>query len=296
MTTWNVRPAATADLPAVHDIWYSSEITGEANPPPRGLIPPNFVHVFQTGDMFIAEESGQVIGFSSRIKRGRVSFLADLFVRQSCQSTGIGQALLEQAMPHDGTIRATCSSIDFRAVALYTRAGMLPRWPFYLMAANPDELKTAPASSVKVVAAEPGDPALVQWDTAVSGLGRAAEHDYWIKALQSLPVWFQQGSERVGFGYLRQSNAEDPLWYPDACVLGPLGTKDPDAALDCVLAAVEWARRYNRRLRINVPAPHPALAPLLDAGFRIAYVCTFMCEAGLFFDPRGYIPSGDTLF
>jgi hypothetical protein len=37
-------------------------------------------------------------------------------------------------------------------------------------------------------------------------------------------------------------------------------------------------RRYNRRRRINVPALHPALAPLLVTGFRIAYVCTFMLE------------------
>ncbi len=296
MTSFAIRPATAADLPTIHDIFYESEIDGVTNPPPLGSIPVNFPHIFQTGEMFVAEEAGQVIGFGSRIKRGRVSFLADLFVRKSCQSIGVGQALLDRTMPRDGTVRATASSTDYRAQSLYTRSGMLPRWPYYLMAAGPEGLKALPPHSVEVVEAEAGDPALLQWDTRVSGMDRAPEHAYWVEATQGTPIWFQRGGKRIGYGYIRQSNTEDPYWYSDAVILGPLGTDQPDAAVDCAFAAVEWAGRLNRRLRINVPAPHPALAPLLTAGFRIAYVCTFMLEGEPFFDSRCYIPSGDTLF
>jgi hypothetical protein len=50
------------------------------------------------------------------------------------------------------------------------------------------------------------------------------------------------------------------------------------------------------RVRIDVPGPHPALAPLLERGFQIVYVETFQSSAAApFFDARCYIPSGSDL-
>jgi hypothetical protein len=60
---------------------------------------------------------------------------------------------------------------------------------------------------------------------------------------------------------------------------------------------VRWARERAEVLRISVTGPHPALAPLLTAGFKIVEVETF-CSNGsaAFLDIERYIPSGGDLF
>jgi hypothetical protein len=71
---------------------------------------------------------------------------------------------------------------------------------------------------------------------------------------------------------------------------------DRRPAAACVLAAMCWARARADVLLIDVPGPHPCLAPLLDAGFRIAYVETFVSTARTpFFDARCYVASGSNL-
>jgi len=91
--------------------------------------------------------------------------------------------------------------------------------------------------------------------------------------------------------------SEESIWYPDAITIGPVGARTIDGGRLCVLAGVAWARDRAAVLRIGVPGPHPALAPLLESGFRITDVDIFVCRsAGMFVDPRRYIPSGGALF
>jgi hypothetical protein len=74
------------------------------------------------------------------------------------------------------------------------------------------------------------------------------------------------------------------------------GMPDRRPAAACVLAAMRWARVRADVLLIDVPGPHPCLALLLDAGFRIVYVETFVSTAGtLFFDARCCVASGSNL-
>jgi len=52
---------------------------------------------------------------------------------------------------------------------------------------------------------------------------------------------------------------------------------------------------------VALAGPHPALPPLLRAGFRVTNVETFCCSAErLFFDPEAYValtgPEGTSLF
>jgi hypothetical protein len=61
--------------------------------------------------------------------------------------------------------------------------------------------------------------------------------------------------------------------------------------------AVHWARPRATTLRITVPGPHPALGPLLEAGFQITYVEMFVSMAAQpFMDAACYIPASSTLF
>jgi len=87
--------------------------------------------------------------------------------------------------------------------------------------------------------------------------------------------------------------------------LGPLGVAARADGVPCVAAALRWLTSESGLgatvLYVAVPAPHPALAPLLQAGFRIRGVETFCCSrADLFFDPHTYLaqagPEGTSIF
>src|SRR5207249_11985331 len=108
-------------------------------------------------------------------------------------------------------------------------------------------------------------------------------------------LWFRRQGTVVGYGYVRPGAGT--LNSPEACTLGPIGARTPDDARACVLAAVAWARPRATVLRIDVPGPHPSLAVLLDAHFRIVDVETFVStEHTPFVDPRRYSGSGGSLF
>ena len=76
--------------------------------------------------------------------------------------------------------------------------------------------------------------------------------------------------------------------------VGPLGVFDGADGPACAMAAVRWALERAPSVAIDLPAMHPALRPLLDAGCRITYVELFMGDE--FADTRRYLPSGSDLF
>jgi hypothetical protein len=246
--------------------------------------------------MYVADRDGEIVAFAGAITRGSITFLTDLFVRPDQQSSHLGKALLERALPRqDAHIRFTVSSTDPRALALYVRAGMRPCWPHVnLRLAAPLRLPL-PAQDVEIVVGAVDDPELVRWDARIGGRSRPVDHAHWVDAQQATPLWFRRRGAAVGYGYVRPGAGT--LLDPAACWVGPLSAVTSEDAVACALAAVVWARARAEVVRIDVPGPHPALAPLLDAGCRITYVETFVSSASQpFFDAQRYIPSGSTLF
>lgn len=295
MTQPIIRRATANDLPQINAIYYAAEVeASDPNPPPLRQLA-YFGHILSTGELWVAEADDALIGYGGRTVRGNVAYLADLFMREQQQSSGIGRALLAATMPPDTPIRCTLASRDPRAIALYTRNGMQPHWPNIWLLAESERLLALPPSGVSVIEADADDPAVLTWDARISGRERAADVRHWRAHCAAVPVWFERAGARVGYGYI-QMCSDTSFAFPDAVTLGPLGTEVPGDAADCVLAAVDWARTRNATLRIAVPGPHPALAPLLDAGFRITYVETFCSSsAEPFFDPRCYVSGGDLL-
>jgi hypothetical protein len=300
--TITMRPAGETDLPALHDIFYANEVRG-ATLPPRGDVSNDMRHILRTGTMCVAEDGGVPIGFAAAITRGHVTFLTDLFVAPGRQSAGTGRVLLHAVMSGGAPVRCTASSNDPRALALYIGAEMAPLWPHFNLrwigapAGRNDTFEDAgkPEALVEVVEAQPGDPEILAWDTRIGGRSRAADHQYWVREQRAVPLWFTRGGNRVGYGYARLGAGT--LWLPDACAIGPIGVSDPADAAPCVLAAAAWARERSTTLLIDVPGPHPGLALLLAAGFRIDYVETYVSnETAPYFDPRCYIASGSNLF
>jgi GNAT superfamily N-acetyltransferase len=313
-----IRPATAVDLDQVYEIWYQAETQGFPDPPLRGGRPPIFQHEIETGEMYVAEARGRILGYTASIRRGQVIYLSELYVRDDVQSSGIGKALLGQVLPRGcrapslndhrqmhvrsagfrrGSTCCTLSSSDPRALGLYIRAGMQPRWPHFLLYADSSHLAELPTGDVEIAPAEPGDPELVRWDADVGGRHRPQDHAYWITEAAATPLWLVQEGETAGYGYVQRHSHEIALWHPEALCLGPIGACSAAAALDCTCAVVAWAAARAPALALGVPAGHPCLPILLDAGFRITYVETFVSTVrDLWADPACYLPSGSTLF
>lgn len=289
------RLALEQDLLQACEVVYENEILGEASPPPFPGGSKTLLHIFRTGTVYVAEEQGRVLAFAAAITRDNVSFLTDLFVRPILQSARLGQTLLQHVLPPvEGHIRCTMSSTDPRAIALYIRSGMRPQWPNFCLRLDEPAPAERLSTDLEVVEAEVGDPALLAWDACISGKRRPQDHAFWVEEQRGVPLWFRRSGETIGYGYARLGAGT--FWFPEACVLGPIGARLPEEATDCVLAAVNWARQRAKILRIDVPGPHPCLAPLLEARFRITYVETHLSSAPTpFFDARCAIASGSDL-
>ena len=294
------RPARESDLAAIYFVYYLTEISEleAASATPPQSIPAGLDHVLETGTLYVAEQDETILAFAGAITRGAVTFLTDLFVRPNIQSSGLGRTLLSHVLLPDQPVHATVSSTDPRAQALYTRVGMQPVFPHYNLQWQRRAGKQLPTLStgLEVIEGQAGDPELLRWDAQVSGRNRPEDHAFWATRQQCIPLRFQRRGAPVGYAYAWLDDAT-PLTTP-RWVIGPLGVSAPEYAMECVLAAAGWVqeRAGEVRVRIDVPGPHPALAPLLERGFQIVYVETFQSSAATpFFDARCYIPSGSDL-
>jgi len=172
---------------------------------------------------------------------------------------------------------------------------MQPQWPNLCLRANAPAPDSLPVTDVVVVEAHVDDRELVRWDAEISGRERPQDHAFWVRDQGGVPVWFERQGIRVGYGYARLGAGT--IFYPDACTIGPVGARTAEDAAACVLAAVTWAQSRATVLRIDVPGPHPSLGALLDTGFRIGYVETFMSTMDSpFVDGQRYVGSGGDLF
>jgi GNAT superfamily N-acetyltransferase len=292
--SYTIRAATPDDLPAVNALYYNNEVdAGDDWAPPRRELS-CFEHELRTGTMMVAERDGEALGFASSIRRGDVTYLAELFIHPERQSWGIGQALLRAVLPEEG-ICCTLASRDFRALALYTRAGMQPQWPHIWLRAASDEIGEMAVGGVEVVEAGTEAAEVEDWDAEISGRRRPEDVAYWLRAGQAVPVWFRRGSETLGYAYI-QMRSPFSLWMPEASFIGPLGVRAAQDAAACVAAAVRWVAPRTSDVRLAVPGPHPALPSLLDAGLQIVYVETFCSSAASpIFDSRRYLVSYDVL-
>jgi GNAT superfamily N-acetyltransferase len=297
MPDFSIRTATPDDLPAIHRVWYATEIVGEADPPPLGEPHSWLRHVLRTGTLLVAERDGAIIGFAGIIERGDLVYLTDLFVAPETQSRGVGGALLDAILPPAGRTLATIGSSDPRAQALYIRAGMTPEWPDFQIHVERERWRTAKVDlgGVHMIEATPMDAEMLRWDAEIGGRARPEEHRYWLEECAGTAFWFQRRGERIGYGYVRLA-PETTLQPADMAVVGPVGVRDAADAQACVLTAIGWALERAPRARLLVPGLHPALRPLLTAGSAIEYAETFLCSAPPCVDASRYLPSDGTFF
>lgn len=295
MIDFELRPARESDLPDVFVVGLRAEHEEHLlETLDLTRVPAVLRHGFESGDMRVAERDGAVIGFGAALSRGELRFLAQLFVVPEAQQAGVGRAVLNAIMPHDGRPRACVSTADPRALAAYTRHGLTPRWPYYVVRRASSGLEQMPWAAVEVVEADPADPALVEWDARFYGNPRPQDLAFLVQDRAGRPYWLRKAGRTVGYTYINQLyKGSDAIFYGgDRTVsVGPLGVVNQDDVLAATLAAVRAAAGCGGEVQVEIMGPHPAFGPLLDAGFQIKELQTFMAsDPAAVGDPTVYLP------
>lgn len=289
-----IRVATPDDLPRLWEIRAASDAPDPLDPPPPGHIPPVLEHLLRHGTLLVAERDGRTLGFAGRMGDDEVTFLTDLFVEPGLQSAGVGQALLRAIFSETPPARCTLASTDPRAIALYARAGLAPRWPNLNLVAEGTvrDLPSLPRVTLDPCAAS--DPQLLAEDRVLSGRFRPDDFAFFVAEQQGACFWVRVDGERAGYAVVRRDAASGPR--ADTLTIGPVGCRSAVDARVATLAAVRWARERAPRLEISAPGPHPALPELLEAGFRIDYIETFCATSPRLSHPDRYVGSGGDLF
>ena len=153
--TIEIRPGTSEDLfgafvvfrLALHRLNQSLELASPEDKPDPKSFSAHFEifrtyteHLIQTADQFwVAEEDGEIIGFSRSILRDGIRQLSELFVHPDKQSQGVGKRLLESAFPTDGANnRVIIASPDVRAVTRYLKSGVKIRFTIYDWGREPE--------------------------------------------------------------------------------------------------------------------------------------------------------------
>jgi GNAT superfamily N-acetyltransferase len=295
VSDFELRPARETDLPDVFAVGLRAEHEEHLlETLDLSHVPAVLRHGFTSGDMRVAERDGAIIGYGASLSRGELRFLAQLFVVPEAQQSGVGRAVLEAVMPHDGRPLACVSTGDPRALAAYTRHGLTPRWPYYVVRRISDGLDQLPVGAVQLVEADPHDPALIEWDARFYRHPRPQDLDFLVRDRAGRPYWLRKGGATFGYAYINLLyQGSDAIFYGgDRTVsIGPLGVLQADQVVSATLAAARQAAQLGGEVQFEIMGPHPAFGPLLDNGFRIHELQTYMAsDPTAVADPTVYLP------
>jgi GNAT superfamily N-acetyltransferase len=237
----DVRPALDGDLAAIAKIALANGDT-DAGSHSRYVS-----HLRGAGSFLVAELEGGVAGYCATRRIGGATMLCDLFVDPARHGRGIGGRLLNAAFAGVGE-RFTFASRDPRALPLYVRHMMVPRWPLLYLSGQPGgscalRSERVPMAQVSVAELE------------LTGNDRIADYTYWATVPGSTGLIVRDAGEIVAAG----AAGPDQLIH-----LASAESGDPVATLTAALNAFETGP-----VRLCLPGPHPALPFLLEARWRI---------------------------
>jgi GNAT superfamily N-acetyltransferase len=244
------------------------------------IVGPYVQHVIRRGGARVAVVDDVIVGFGATIDTGRSVHLADLFVHPDRLGQGIGRPLLEAVF--DGSaVRTTFASDDPRALPLYVRAGMQPIWPSLYLQGTAGILPPTGGA----VRTETADPArLAELEREWTGFDRSIDHGYWASMADTDPFVVVDGGAVSGLGYARVRQAA-AIRVVDRLLIHP----DADPVTTTVAAMARAGR--DGPVFACLLGVHPAIRPLLDAGFRIVDRDQFMTSDPDVLDPVRYIPN-----
>ena len=289
----SIRPAHRDDTAAIYRLAAAHDVHLEG---PEGMGSPYLDRLFGDGTVVAAERDGGVVGFAGAVwihpapgsTEPRRSHVSDLFVEPSEHGSGVGgplyRALLEAHVDERWSVS---SSGDPRAQALYVRGGMVPVWPLYYLqrpraAADRPLPETSRHAVVRRISVEDLTTAFAE----VSGFDRRLDVVTWSSRRGGTPFTVELEGRLALAGSVRDGHDSMIRWFDSAVVAADA---DPVAALTSALASRELSAE-GAALGICLSGLHPALKPLLDAGFQIVDRDTW-CETPVgLLDPARVVP------
>ncbi len=262
-----IRAATQDDVAAIREV-----LAAHGNDDPAGhlrgpdVVGPYLQHLISVHRVLVSELPGTgVVAFGAVADVGASWHLADLFVRPTHLGQGIGRPLLTATFG-DRWPRTTFSSDDSRALPLYVRAGMTARWvTLYVRGGAPEVARAAADPRARALEVVDGDPLeLVALEHQWTGADRMRDVVYWTAMSGSDPfvVRDAEGPVAVGYGRDRQVG-------PDVRAVDRLVIRPGAHPVGPVLSAISRSMAHGEVIEITVPGPSPALAEMLELGFKI---------------------------
>jgi ribosomal protein S18 acetylase RimI-like enzyme len=241
--------------------------------------PPNF-QLFSLQDdpdgLWVAEEAGEILGFTWSWVCGDLWFLAQLFVSPAHQGRGIGSELLKRTMQHaeqSGAANRALITFTFNTVSqgLYIRHGLFPRFPIYNFRVAREPLMSRlqgprfqhrPLQETASILQD-----LARIDERALGVSRAKHHRYLIDDDATTGVGLFAGDDCVGYAYIGSDGH-----------IGPLAVLQPgmlEAAFRTALSLA--AEAGSSHISAFLPGTsEAALSTAVACGMRITFPMLFM--------------------
>jgi GNAT superfamily N-acetyltransferase len=280
MAHTRVRPASEDDLAAIAAVAIAAGQDEEWG----GADPAYVRHLLAHGTVVVGELDGATAGFGATLSVGNTSMLCDLFVNPRVHGMGLGRAMLSTLWAGDGPRRMTFSSLHATALPLYTSFGLDAWWPLLYLTGPVTAVGPPDGWSVLHETAQRAAALERQW----TGADRTADYLAWSARPAAQSVVVLRGGLAVAAGVTGGAGAEFGVVH-----LALAGEAGEQCARDAVLAVIAGLGppRGPEAARVTLPAPHPAVRPLLASGWRCAELDLHMAtEAGLL-DPRRVVPS-----
>jgi GNAT superfamily N-acetyltransferase len=285
-----VRDATEADIDAITSI---ARATGQEQASTPDF-PRYVLHLIRHGRFLVGGRNGAVTGFGAtrQLGEGReaVVMLTDLFVDPRAHGTGTGRAILS-ALWTDQPRRMTFSSLHSNALPLYTSFGVDAWWPL-LYLSGPTTTLTMPAG-YSVRTTKPG--VVAELERAWTGVDRTADHEMWAARPAGVSVIVSFEGQPIAAGTAGGAGADYEVSHLalDADSLKSGGSVGPGSAADAVIATLCGLDAPAGQADLCLPAPHPAVRPLLTAGWKINEFDLYMASEPGLIDPRVAVPSPD---
>jgi ribosomal protein S18 acetylase RimI-like enzyme len=220
------RPARADELQRAQELVVRSinDLTERHGFGPMASVRPPDFQLFSLKDdpdgLWVAEASGEIVGFAFSWVCGDLWFLAELFVAPSQQGRGVGNELLARTLDHArkaGAINRGLITFTFNVISqgLYIRHGMLPRLPIYLFSVARAELRAGQQGSRLCSTPIEATPShlkiLAQLDISALGISREKHHRYLLDDTTMKGVLLHDDGDCVGYAYVSVTGHVGPL-------------------------------------------------------------------------------------
>ncbi len=239
-------------------------------------------HLTRTAEQFwVAENDGKIIGYARSILRSSQAQepqssqhleLTEFFVQPGEQSRGVGGELLKRVFPaqSERRHRSIIATTDSRALALYLKRKVYPRFPIINFERAPQMVEIPSDLEIEPLTLDNGSlAALSSLDEAVLGFQREVDHRWLVSDRQGY-LYFRAGKV-VGYGYVGYRS-------------GPFALLDA-SDFPAVLAHAESQAAHAGYSTFGVETPminRRAVDYLLVRGFRLSpFIALFLCDKPL---------------